>query len=139
MSYERTIRRNPSAFPEEAIGEFCRMIEISLRHGSRNETLSAVDKFYDAQEAREEVTPESSVQEIGLPPRSAGILEAAGLKTVADLIQRTPGQLREYKLIGAKQVAEVRRALKRHGFKLRKGLHKAAKTPDWAVQLKATG
>ncbi len=118
MSYERTIRRYPSAFPEEAIGNFLRMIEISLRHGCRNETLAAVDKFYDAQEERDEVTPESSVQEIGLPPRSASILEAAGLRTVADLIQRTGGQLMEAKSVGPKQVAEIRRALQSHGFRL---------------------
>lgn len=118
MSYERTIRRYPSAFPEEAIGNFLRLIEVSLRHGCRNETLAAVDKFYDAQEEREEITPESSVQEIGLPPRSAGILEAAGFRTVADLIQRTAGQLMEVRSIGNKQVAEVRRALQAHGFRL---------------------
>lgn len=118
MTYERTIRRYPSAFPEDDIAAFCRMIEISLRHGCRNETLAAVDKFYDAQEERDEITPESSVQEIGLPPRSAGILESAGLRTVADLCQRSGEQLKECKNIGNKQVAEVRRALKNHGFKL---------------------
>lgn len=54
-----------------------------------------------------------------LPARAWNILNFAEIETVEQLIALTPRELRKYRNCGYKTVADIRLALRQHGFDLK--------------------
>jgi large subunit ribosomal protein L21 len=62
------------------------------------------------------VSAKVPIEELGLPPRVAGTLTGAGLKTVADLLEKEEGELLAVRGFGAKSLEQVQAVLREKGF-----------------------
>jgi DNA-directed RNA polymerase subunit alpha len=58
------------------------------------------------------------IGELGLSVRAENCLEASGIKTIKDLVQRTERDLSKIKNLGRKSLREVREALQERGLRM---------------------
>ena len=120
--------------PEEAVSYAAKVLSdhlklfISMR--DQAEELAAEEERQqqaDATQALHEKL-DKSIEELELSVRSFNCLEAAGIKTIRDLVQKTESEMLKYRNFGRKSLTEIKNILKDMG--LRFGL-----TIDPATQL----
>lgn len=59
---------------------------------------------------------DKSIEELELSVRSYNCLEAAGIKTIRDLVQKTEGEMLKYRNFGRKSLSEIKQILKEMGL-----------------------
>ncbi len=59
---------------------------------------------------------DKSIEELELSVRSYNCLEAAGIKTIRDLVQKTEGEMLKYRNFGRKSLSEIKQILKDMGL-----------------------
>jgi DNA-directed RNA polymerase subunit alpha len=79
------------------------------------------------------------ISELELSVRSANCLEAASIKTIGDLVQKTEAQMLKYKNFGKKSLAEITAILTSMGLTLGMNIEERIKGKKGAVASVATG
>ncbi len=85
--------------------------------------LQARQEFLEDQQAKEEgkVSPDRSVQVLELGTRVENALEEAGVKTIADVLERLEGgekALLDISGFGRKSLIDLKKALRQQGYKI---------------------
>jgi large subunit ribosomal protein L31 len=85
--------------------------------------LQARQDYLEEQQAKEEskISPDRSLTDLGLGTRVDRVLEEAGLKSIADVLERLEGgekALLEVSGFGRKSLIDLKKALRQQGFKL---------------------
>jgi len=85
--------------------------------------LQARQEYLEDQKAKEEekVSPDRSISELGLGTRVDNVLEEAGIKTIADVLERLEGgeqALLEVSGFGRKSLIDLKKALRQKGYKI---------------------
>jgi DNA-directed RNA polymerase subunit alpha len=123
--YDRLILEvwsNGSIRPEEAISYAGLIMRDHLSIFIRlEEEQKQVEEYKEEEEA---VTPimeleeklDKSIEELELSVRSFNCLEAAGIKTIRDLIQKTESDMLKYRNFGRKSLNEIKNILKDMGL-----------------------
>ena len=108
--------------PEEAISTAAQILkhhtDIFIRPGEE------VEQAPKATEEAEAIVPASdleekldkSIEELELSVRSYNCLEAAGIKTIRDLVQKTESEMLKYRNFGRKSLTEIKNILKEMGL-----------------------
>ena len=108
--------------PEEAVSCAARILRDHLTMFIRAEEEQAA--ALQAEEAAAEVSPAAeleeklgrSIEELELSVRSFNCLEAAGIKTIRDLVQKTESEMLKYRNFGRKSLSEIKNILKEMGL-----------------------
>ena len=119
--YDRLIlevETNGSVLPEEAVSFAAKILKdymdlfITIEDQAR--------QVQEVTEEEEEVSPEAelhekldkSIEELELSVRSYNCLEAAGIKTIRDLVQKTESEMLKYRNFGRKSLNEIKTILR---------------------------
>jgi DNA-directed RNA polymerase subunit alpha len=123
--YDRLILEvwtNGGVTPEEAVSYAARILKdymdlfITIEDQTR--------QIQEITEEEEEVSPtaalqeklDKSIEELELSVRSYNCLEAAGIKTIRDLVQKTEAEMLKYRNFGRKSLNEIKSILKDMGL-----------------------
>ncbi|GAB4312914.1 MAG: DNA-directed RNA polymerase subunit alpha [Candidatus Sumerlaeia bacterium] len=123
--YDRLIMEiftNGTVKPEEAMSYAARILQDHLDIFIQVEEEAIAVKSYE--EAEEEASPlaemqaklDKSIEELELSVRSYNCLEAAGIKTIRDLVQKTEQEMLRYRNFGRKSLSEIKNILKDMGL-----------------------
>ncbi|MBX7245055.1 MAG: DNA-directed RNA polymerase subunit alpha [Candidatus Sumerlaeaceae bacterium] len=104
--------------PEDAVSYAAKVLRDHL-----NVFISMQDQAAELAALEEEAQAESatasleekldkSIEELELSVRSYNCLEAAGIKTIRDLVQKTEGEMLKYRNFGRKSLTEIKNILK---------------------------
>lgn len=116
------IKTNGTVQPEEALSSAARILRDHLSMFIRAEEEQAA--VIQAEEAGAEVSPlaelqeklDRSIEELELSVRSFNCLEAAGIKTIRDLVQKSEPDMLKYRNFGRKSLTEIKNILKEMGL-----------------------
>ncbi|MFH0793935.1 MAG: DNA-directed RNA polymerase subunit alpha [bacterium] len=116
------ITTNGTVKPEEAISYAAKILKDHLALFIRIEDERPT--VAEAEEAVAEVSPKAtimekldkSIEELELSVRSYNCLEAAGIKTIRDLVQKTESEMLKYRNFGRKSLSEIKNILKDMGL-----------------------
>lgn len=108
--------------PEDAVSYAAQILRDHLNHFITIEDDSLM--VSDVTEEEEEASPlseleeklDKSIEELELSVRSYNCLEAAGIKTIRDLVQKTESEMLKYRNFGRKSLAEIKNILKEMGL-----------------------
>ncbi len=108
--------------PEEAVSSSANILRDHLSMFIRAEDEHAAAVAAEEEEA--EVSPlaeleeklDRSIEELELSVRSFNCLEAAGIKTIRDLVQKTESEMLKYRNFGRKSLSEIKNILKEMGL-----------------------
>ena len=108
--------------PEEALSCSARILRDHLAMFIRAEEEQAA--ISEAEEAAVETSPmaqleeklDRSIEELELSVRSFNCLEAAGIKTIRDLVQKSESEMLKYRNFGRKSLSEIKNILKEMGL-----------------------
>ncbi len=112
------ITTNGTVKPEEALSYAGQIVKDHL---DMFITIEDDQKQIEAfEEKKEEVSPlaemqaklDKSIEELELSVRSFNCLEAAGIKTIRDLVQKTEAEMLKYRNFGRKSLSEIKNILK---------------------------
>jgi len=123
--YDRLILEvttNGAVRPEDAMLYAARVLRDHLTLFISIEEEAVVTPQYE--EEGEEVSEtaliaeklDKSIEELELSVRSFNCLEAAGIKTIRDLVQKTESEMLKYRNFGRKSLTEIKNILKSMGF-----------------------
>ena len=84
-----------------------------------SETMSKIDFLKSREEDKQQKVLDMSIDEMDLSVRSQNCLNRAGIKTVADLIQRTEEDMLKVRNLGRKSLDEVLGKIKSYGLQLK--------------------
>jgi DNA-directed RNA polymerase subunit alpha len=123
--YDRLILEvttNGTVSPEESVSCAARILRDHLSMFIRAEDEQAA--VLEAEEAAAEVSPmaeldeklDRSIEELELSVRSFNCLEAAGIKTIRDLVQKSESEMLKYRNFGRKSLSEIKNILKDMGL-----------------------
>ncbi len=123
--YDRLILEvttNGAVRPDEAVSFASRILRDHLDLFIRAEDEQVAPESYV--EEQEEVSPldelqaklDKSIEELELSVRSYNCLEAAGIKTIRDLVQKTESEMLKYRNFGRKSLSEIKSILKDMGL-----------------------
>ncbi|MCX7016222.1 MAG: DNA-directed RNA polymerase subunit alpha [Candidatus Sumerlaeota bacterium] len=123
--YDRLIvevTTNGTVRPDEAVSYSARILRDHLGLFIRAEDEMA--QVQEAPEEAEEVSPvaemqeklDKSIEELELSVRSYNCLEAAGIKTIRDLVQKTEQEMLKYRNFGRKSLSEIKNILAEMGL-----------------------
>jgi len=116
------VTTNGAVLPEEAVSSAAHILRDHLAMFIRAEEEQAA--AYQAEEAAAEVSPlaelqeklDRSIEELELSVRSFNCLEAAGIKTIRDLVQKGESEMLKYRNFGRKSLSEIKNILKEMGL-----------------------
>jgi DNA-directed RNA polymerase subunit alpha len=137
--YDRLILEvwtNSSVSPEEAVSYAARILKdymdlfITIEDQAR--------QIQELSEEEEEVSPDAalhekldkSIEELELSVRSYNCLEAAGIKTIRDLVQKTESEMLKYRNFGRKSLNEIKTILKDMGLSFNLRIHPETGLPE---------
>jgi len=114
------VTTNGSIKPDEAISYAAKLLRDHLDLFIRLEDREApsVDSGDGVIEAADEATTsmmtilDKSIEELELSVRSFNCLEAAGIKTIRDLVQKSESEMLKYRNFGRKSLSEIKSILK---------------------------
>lgn len=109
--------------PEDSVSYAAKVLRDHL-----NLFISMKDQAAEIAEEEEEARAESataaieekldkSIEELELSVRSFNCLEAAGIKTIRDLVQKTESEMLKYRNFGRKSLTEIKNILKEMGLR----------------------
>ncbi|MDX1972738.1 MAG: DNA-directed RNA polymerase subunit alpha [Candidatus Sumerlaeia bacterium] len=114
------ITTNGAIRPEEALSYAAKLLrdhlDLFIRMEDRKATTS--DVVEGSVEAADEKTTtmmsilDKSIEELELSVRSFNCLEAAGIKTIRDLVQKSESEMLKYRNFGRKSLSEIKAILK---------------------------
>lgn len=107
--------------PEEAISHAARILSDHLETFIRPQDEEEVPEAALEAEAPIPVSDleeklEKSIEELELSVRSYNCLEAAGIKTIRDLVQKTESEMLKYRNFGRKSLTEIKSILREMGL-----------------------
>lgn len=108
--------------PEEAISHAARLLRdhLDLFVRPQDEEEAAAEEAEESEEdlalAELEEKLEKSIEELELSVRSYNCLEAAGIKTIRDLVQKSESEMLKYRNFGRKSLTEIKSILKEMGL-----------------------
>jgi DNA-directed RNA polymerase subunit alpha len=108
--------------PEEAISHAARILRdhLDMFVRPREDEMEAPEVGAEAEAAMEiaqlEEKLEKSIEELELSVRSYNCLEAAGIKTIRDLVQKTESEMLKFRNFGRKSLTEIKTILKEMGL-----------------------
>jgi DNA-directed RNA polymerase subunit alpha len=113
---------NGTVGPQEALSCAARVMRDHLSMFIRAEDEQAAVR--EAEEAGAEAKPfaeleeklDRSIEELELSVRSFNCLEAAGIKTIRDLVQKSESEMLKYRNFGRKSLSEIKNILKDMGL-----------------------
>ena len=117
------ITTDGSVRPEEAISFAAKILrdhlDIFIRVEDRDAAMA--ESFGGGEEESEGAAPiqailDKSIEELELSVRSFNCLEAAGIKTIRDLVQKTESEMLKYRNFGRKSLSEIKAILKGFGL-----------------------
>ncbi|MCB2155412.1 DNA-directed RNA polymerase subunit alpha [bacterium] len=112
-----------SVRPEESISFAAKILrdhlDIFIRVEDRDSAMS--ETMGGGEEEAEGAAPiqavlDKSIEELELSVRSFNCLEAAGIKTIRDLVQKTESEMLKYRNFGRKSLSEIKAILKGFGL-----------------------
>ncbi len=108
--------------PEEALSHASRILRdhLDLFVRPQDEEMEAAEVGAEEEAAMSvselEEKLEKSIEELELSVRSYNCLEAAGIKTIRDLVQKTESEMLKYRNFGRKSLTEIKAILKEMGL-----------------------
>ncbi|HOE96668.1 MAG TPA: DNA-directed RNA polymerase subunit alpha [Candidatus Sumerlaeota bacterium] len=108
--------------PEEAVSTAAQILknhlDIFIRPGEEVEVLQPVGEEAEAALPASDVEEklDKSIEELELSVRSYNCLEAAGIKTIRDLVQKSESEMLKYRNFGRKSLTEIKNILKEMGL-----------------------
>lgn len=108
--------------PEDSISHAARILRDHLDMFVRphDDEVEAAEEATEAESGIEiahlEEKLEKSIEELELSVRSYNCLEAAGIKTIRDLVQKTESEMLKYRNFGRKSLTEIKSILKEMGL-----------------------
>lgn len=105
--------------PDEALSRAADILVGYFSHFSKIAPVSHSDKESKLQETVENSLLSLPIKELELSVRSENCLLRAGIKTVGDLVQRTPEELLKIRNLGRKSLSEIQDKLSKLGLTLR--------------------
>ncbi|MBI1783684.1 DNA-directed RNA polymerase subunit alpha [Candidatus Sumerlaeota bacterium] len=123
--YDRLIMEvttNGAVRPDEAVSHAARVLkdhlELFIRPQDQEEEVpEAVTEDEAAVTASQlEEKLDKSIEELELSVRSYNCLEAAGIKTIRDLVQKSESEMLKYRNFGRKSLTEIKNILKEMGL-----------------------
>lgn len=108
--------------PDDALSYAAQILRDHLNHFITIEDDQL--QLAEAAEEEEEVSPlsdleeklDKSIEELELSVRSFNCLEAAGIKTIRDLVQKSEAEMLKYRNFGRKSLTEIKNILKEMGL-----------------------
>ena len=108
--------------PDDALSFAAQILRDHLNHFITIEDDQL--QLSEASEEEEEVSPlsdleeklDKSIEELELSVRSFNCLEAAGIKTIRDLVQKSEAEMLKYRNFGRKSLTEIKNILKEMGL-----------------------
>ncbi len=118
------ITTNGSVHPEEAVSYAAKILRDHLdmfirmeeRDTSSAEATPGAVASGDESAAPIQAILDKSIEELELSVRSFNCLEAAGIKTIRDLVQKTESEMLKYRNFGRKSLSEIKAILKGYGL-----------------------
>ncbi len=123
--YDRLIMEvttNGAVRPDEAISHSARVLKDHLDLFVRPQDEEEEEPVVSAEEtaavaaSQLEEKLEKSIEELELSVRSYNCLEAAGIKTIRDLVQKSEAEMLKYRNFGRKSLTEIKNILKEMGL-----------------------
>ena len=122
--------------PEEAVSYSAKVLSdqmrifISMR--DQAEELAAEEERQLAADATQALQDklDKSIEELELSVRSFNCLEAAGIKTIRDLVQKTESEMLRYRNFGRKSLNEIKNILKEMGLRFGLTIDPNTQLPD---------
>ena len=123
--YDRLILEvvtNGAIRPDEAVSFAARLLRDHLDIFIRSEDESVTLETYAEEKTEEapitaiEAKLDKSIEELELSVRSYNCLEAAGIKTIRDLVQKSETDMLKYRNFGRKSLSEIKNILKEMGL-----------------------
>lgn len=108
--------------PEEALSHASRILRdhLDLFVRPQDEEMEAAEVGAEEEAAMSvselEEKLEKSIEELELSVRSYNCLEAAGIKTIRDLVQKTESEMLKYRNFGRKSLTEIKAILREMGL-----------------------
>jgi DNA-directed RNA polymerase subunit alpha len=117
-----SVTTNGAVRPEEAVSYSAKILRDHLTMFIRAEDEAL--QVQEAEEESEQVSPlalleeklDKSIEELELSVRSYNCLEAAGIKTIRDLVQKTEQEMLKYRNFGRKSLSEIKSILGEMGL-----------------------
>ncbi len=108
--------------PEESVSTAAQILrnhmDIFIRPGEEIEMLPQLgdepDVAFPTSQLEEKL--DKSIEELELSVRAFNCLEAAGIKTIRDLVQKTESEMLKYRNFGRKSLTEIKNILKEMGL-----------------------
>ena len=113
---------NGAILPEEAMSYAAQVLkshmDMFIRPGEEIEVPKPVSEEAEAAMPTTELEEklDKSIEELELSVRSYNCLEAAGIKTIRDLVQKTESEMLKYRNFGRKSLTEIKNILKEMGL-----------------------
>lgn len=109
--------------PEESVSYAAKVLSdhlklfISMKDQAAE--LAALDEIEKANDDIQQLTEklDKSIEELELSVRSFNCLEAAGIKTIRDLVQKTESEMLKYRNFGRKSLTEIKNILREMGLR----------------------
>lgn len=116
------VTTNGTVAPEEAVSTAAQILknhmDIFIRPGEEIEVVGQVGEeaveLMTSTELEEKL--DKSIEELELSVRSFNCLEAAGIKTIRDLVQKSEGDMLKYRNFGRKSLTEIKNILREMGL-----------------------
>jgi len=113
---------NGTITPEEAMSTAAQILknhmDIFIRPGEEievaPETVEGAEALAPVSDLEEKL--DKSIEELELSVRSFNCLEAAGIKTIRDLVQKSESEMLKYRNFGRKSLTEIKNILKEMGL-----------------------
>ncbi len=116
------VTTNGTVAPEEAVSTAAQILknhmDIFIRPGEEIEVVAQVGEeaieMMTSSELEEKL--DKSIEELELSVRSFNCLEAAGIKTIRDLVQKSESDMLKYRNFGRKSLTEIKNILREMGL-----------------------
>jgi len=105
--------------PEEAVSQGASILVEHFSEFTKLVPAPSSQKGAESLEVKEDNLLYLPIKELELSVRSENCLLRAGIKTVGELIQKTPGELLKIRNLGKKSLVEIQEKLQKLGLKLR--------------------
>ena len=124
--YDRLIMEvmtNGTVKPEEAVSYAAKVLRDHLNLFVSMDDQAAEIAADEQEQAQESATAaleeklDKSIEELELSVRSFNCLEAAGIKTIRDLVQKSESEMLKYRNFGRKSLTEIKNILKEMGLR----------------------
>jgi len=129
------VTTNGTVSPEDALSYSAKVLRDHLNlFISMKDQAAELAALEEEQQAASATTAleeklDKSIEELELSVRSFNCLEAAGIKTIRDLVQKTESEMLKYRNFGRKSLTEIKNILKEMGLRFGMEIDKESGLP----------